>query len=113
MGNCRLVFEVSLISDIHLSWEFRSFADYIQGRLCQRNSGLGASNATHQAYQFHAPLVKFPLQPCERPQLRGAHGSKICRVREENGPLIADPLMKVNLAMGGLSPEIGCRDPEA
>ena len=41
-------------------------------------------------------------------ELGGAHRGEVLRVREQDRPLVADPLVEVDLAFGGLGLEIGC-----
>ena len=62
---------------------------------------------TYQTYELHASLIELRLHLRERAQLRRTHGSKVGRVREQNGPFVADPLMKINVALGGFGGEVG------
>ena len=42
-----------------------------------------------------------------------AYGCEVCRVREENSPRVADPLVELNRSLCGLSFEIGSDRTEA
>jgi hypothetical protein len=60
--------------------------------------------------QFHPTLGKRGLILCQSRQLGGAYGSVVFRMREKDGPFVADPLMKIDEAGCRLSLEIrGCR----
>lgn len=62
---------------------------------------------THQSDHLDTPLVELILQLGERTQFRGTNGSEVGRVREQDGPVVADELVEVNLALGGQSLEVG------
>ena len=73
-----------------------------------RVDGVGA-----QADQLDVALCEFGLEFCEGAQLGGADGGVIFRVREENGPGIADEFVEVNGAIGGVGLEVGRGGAEA
>lgn len=52
-------------------------------------------------------LLKFVLQGSKGTKLRGANRCEVRGVGEEDGPAVADELVEVNVAMGGLGCEIG------
>ena len=55
------------------------------------------------------PLLKFGLESGHVTELGGADGSEVFRVGKQDCPTIADPVMKVNLALRGLSSKVrGC-----
>jgi hypothetical protein len=51
-------------------------------------------------------LLKFAIELGESTKLGGADGSKISGVREDDGPFVANKLVEVNGAIGGLSFEV-------
>lgn len=63
--------------------------------------------ATYKTNQLDATLCEFGLEFGECTQLSGAYWGVILWVREENDPLVADELVEVNVAIGGLSLEVG------
>ena len=73
-----------------------------------RVDGVGA-----QADQLDVALCEFGLEFREGAQLGGADGGVIFRVREENGPGIADEFVEVNGAIGGVGLEVGRGGAEA
>ena len=62
--------------------------------------------------QFHSTLGKFWLVSCQRREFGGAHWSIVLRMREENGPLVANPFMEVDDARRCLGLEIRGDRPE-
>jgi hypothetical protein len=59
-----------------------------------------------QAHQLDAALVEFRLQLCESAELGGANRREILRVREQKCPAITDPVVELDLSLGGLCFEI-------
>lgn len=64
-------------------------------------------DTTYKTNHLDASLLEFFLLLGKCSQFRRADRSEISRVREENGPAVADPLMEVNFAESGLGPEVG------
>src|ERR1019366_7210575 len=68
--------------------------------------------ATHgvdtKADDLTVPRCKAWFELGHIAQFGGANGSKVFRMREQNGPPIANPFMKVDLTLRGLSGEIRC-----
>ena len=62
-----------------------------------------------QADDLAVALVEFGLQAGHVAQFRGAHRSKILRVRKQDRPPVADPLVKVDRSLRGFGREIGGR----
>jgi hypothetical protein len=56
--------------------------------------------------QLDAALVEFRLQLCQHAEFGGADRGKILRVREQQRPAVADPVMELDLAIGGFGLEI-------
>lgn len=61
-----------------------------------------------QADQLDTALGKLGLELGEGAQLGGADRGVILRVGEEDDPPVADELMEVNGALGGIGLEVGC-----
>src|SRR5262249_43995634 len=59
-------------------------------------------------------LVELGLQPGHITELGGAYRGEVLRMREENRPAVADPVVKANRPLGRFSCEIRCFriDPE-
>jgi hypothetical protein len=55
-----------------------------------------------------AAFVEFRLQPGHVAELRGADGREILRMRKKDSPVIANPLMEVDGALGGFRGKVGC-----
>lgn len=72
-------------------------------------SSMSLDRIRRQSDQFHATLGELRLILCQSRQLCGAHGSVVFRMREQDGPFVANPLMEVDEAQGGLSLEIRSR----
>lgn len=68
---------------------------------CVRRDGVGG-----QADQLNAALGELGLELGEGAELGGADGSVIFGVGEEDSPAIADELVEVDWAVGGLSLEV-------
>jgi hypothetical protein len=56
--------------------------------------------------QPDAALVEFGLKLCQGTEFSGADRGKILRVREQQRPAIADPVMELDLAVGSFGLEI-------
>lgn len=52
-------------------------------------------------------LVKLGLEAGNNTELGGADGGEVCGVREENGPGVADEIVELDGALGGLGVEVG------
>jgi hypothetical protein len=72
-------------------------------------SSMSFDGIRRESDQFHATLGELRLILCQSRQLCGAHGSIVFRMREQDGPFVANPLMEVDEAQGGLSVEIWSR----
>jgi hypothetical protein len=72
-----------------------------------RPFGVILNRVDRKADHLDAALVEFRLEPGDRAQFGGADRREILGVREENGPVVADPLMKLNDPLCGLGREIG------
>src|SRR5690348_8313563 len=58
------------------------------------------------ADDLRVALVEFGLQARHRAELRRADGGEVLRMRKQNGPGIADPVVESNLALRGVRREI-------
>jgi hypothetical protein len=56
--------------------------------------------------QLDTTLCEFWLKLCESSELSGANWSIIFGVGEENNPVVANELMKIDWAIGGLGLEV-------
>jgi hypothetical protein len=59
-----------------------------------------------EADYFDIASVEFRFQPRAFTKFGGANGSEILWMRKQNGPTVADPLMKTNRAVGCVGCEI-------
>ena len=59
-----------------------------------------------QPDQLDAALVEFRLQLGERAEFGGADRGEILRMREQQRPAVADPVVELDLALGGFGLEI-------
>ena len=57
-------------------------------------------------HQLDAALVEFRLQPGQRAEFGGADRGEILRMREQQRPAVADPVVEFDLAFGGFGLEI-------
>src|SRR5215472_9706868 len=64
-----------------------------------RPSGMAIDGVYRKADDFHPALVKLGLELRHIAQFRRANGREILRVREQNAPLVAEPLVEVNPAL--------------
>lgn len=62
---------------------------------------------TNQSNHLHTTLLKLIFQLGESAELGRANGSEVGRVREEDGPAVADELVEVDLALGSQCLEVG------
>lgn len=60
-----------------------------------------------QPNQLDASLVELRLQLGEGAQFGGAHGGEVGGVGEQDGPLVADPVVEVDFPLGGVDVEVG------
>ncbi len=72
------------------------------------------SPLTVAAHRVHAetdnlgvPLLEFRLQAGHVTQFRGAHGRKVFGMREQDGPAVTDPFVKIYRALRSFGSEIG------
>lgn len=106
IGNWRLVEATSLISSTHFPWERRSLALCSEPRISwwKEHNPRGLPYKTNH---LNIPLLKFVLELSKSTEFGRANRGEIGRVREKDGPAIPDELVEVNLAMCGLSIEVG------
>ena len=71
-----------------------------------RPFGVLVDGVDGKAHQFDAAFVEFRLQFCERTEFGGADRCEILGMREQQCPAIADPIVELDLAFGGLGLEI-------
>jgi hypothetical protein len=64
-------------------------------------------DSTHQSNHLDTAFVELILKPGKRAQFRCTHRGEIGRVGEQDGPLVADELVEVNLTLGGQGREVG------
>jgi hypothetical protein len=69
-------------------------------------SSVALDGVGREANQLDATLGELWLELGESTQLGGADGSVVLWVGEENNPFVADELMEVDWALGGLSLEV-------
>ena len=67
---------------------------------------MAADRVGRQAEQLDAALGELGLETGELAELGGANGSVVLGVREEYEPVVANVLVKVNGALGGLGLEV-------
>src|SRR5262249_34089778 len=60
-----------------------------------------------QADDLHVALLELGLEARHRTQLRRADRGEVLGVREQDGPLVPHPVVKAELAFGGLGGECG------
>jgi hypothetical protein len=106
MGNWRLVLDSSLMSDIHLSCDERSFALCITYYV-NYWSDLLSSGDSYQSNHLDLPLLKLIPHLRKGAELRRAYWSEVCWVAEEDGPAVAEPLVEVDVALGCFCLEVG------
>src|SRR5206468_4419974 len=61
--------------------------------------GVVADRIDAEPDDLGAPLVEFGLETRHVPELGGAHGCEILRVREEHRPGVADPVVETNASV--------------
>ncbi|MCY1350079.1 hypothetical protein D9M69_363020 [compost metagenome] len=66
-----------------------------------------ADRVDGKAHHLGVALVELGLEPGHVAQLGGADRGEVLRVGEQDGPLVADPLVEVEGAFGGFCGEIG------
>ena len=71
-------------------------------------SSVGLDRVSREADQLHAALSEFRLELCEGAQFCGADRCVVFWVGEQNNPVVANELVEVNGALGGLGLEVGC-----
>src|SRR5207253_9038151 len=70
-------------------------------------TGVVAHRVDAQADDLGVAPVEVRLESRHIAQLRRAHGREVLRVREQDRPFVADPLVKMDRALGRLGGEIG------
>lgn len=63
--------------------------------------GIEMEGATNQADHLDAPLIELILKLGKSAEFGGADGGEVGRVREENGPAVANEFVEIDLAVGG------------
>jgi len=61
-----------------------------------------------QSDDFHISAVELRLDPCHIAEFGRADRSEVLRVREQDGPGVADPIMKAHPPISGFRLEIRC-----
>lgn len=62
-----------------------------------------------QADNFAVTPSELRLKLGQVSQFRGTHWREVLRMRKQNGPSVADPVVKIHGARGGFGRKIGCR----
>ena len=70
-------------------------------------AAVGLDGVGGEADELSAALGELGLELGEGAELGGAHGGVVLWVREEDHPLVADELVEVDVAAGGLGLEVG------
>src|ERR1035438_2068339 len=70
---------------------------------------LGGHGSRAQADDLDVALGEFRLHACHGAQFGGADRREVFGVREQDGPTVADPVVKVDRPLRGFSGEIGGR----
>lgn len=70
-------------------------------------AAVGLDGVGGEADELRAALGELGLELGEGAELGGAHGGVVLGVREEDHPLVADELVEVDVAAGGLGLEVG------
>ena len=96
------------MSSIHLPWDTRSFAD-CESQHSQNGCGIG----TYQSNELDIALLEFTFQLCECAELCRAYWGEVCWVRKQDCPFVANPLVKVDIAMRSFGLEVGCNASES
>ena len=68
---------------------------------------VAADGVGREADELDAALLELGLEASHLTELGGAHGCVVLGVGEEDGPVVADELVEVNGALGGLGLEVG------
>lgn len=68
---------------------------------------VGVDGVGRETNQLGSTLGELWLELREGTELGGADGSVVLGVREEDNPLVANPLVEVDGALGGLGLEVG------
>lgn len=74
---------------------------------------VGLDGVGREANQLDAALGELGLELGKGAELGGADGGVVLGVGEEDDPAVADELVEVNLALGGLGLEVGGLGAEA
>lgn len=99
------------MSLIHLSWLPRSLADYI--RTSANVQDIPQCVSSYQANHLDIPLLKLIFQFGECTELRRTDWGEVGRVREQDRPFPAKPLVKVYVSLSSLCGEVRCFRPES
>lgn len=76
---------------------------------CQFNAhGTACSRRCHNYQTDHldATLLELALQLGESTKLGGADRGEVCRVGEQNGPTVVEPLVEVEVALFNFEPSV-------
>jgi hypothetical protein len=68
---------------------------------------VGVHRVDREPDALDLALVELALQARHVPELGGAHRGVVARVREQDGPLVSDPVVEFDRALGGLGGEVG------
>ena len=68
---------------------------------------VAAQRVGRETNQLDAALVELGLEACHLAELGGAHGRVVLGVGEQDDPVVADELVEVDGALGGLGLEVG------
>src|SRR5579872_4592522 len=71
-----------------------------------RPFGVAVDRVDRETYQLDTAFVELRLQFGQRAKFSGADRSEVFRVREQQRPAVADPVVEFDLAFGGLGLEI-------
>ena len=66
-----------------------------------------STRVDRQADDLHVALVELGLELGDVAELGGADRREVLRVGEQHAPAVAEPLVEVDLALGGLGGEVG------
>ena len=75
--------------------------------------GMRVDGVGGQADEFDAAFGEFGLELRKGAEFGGAHGGVVFRVGEEDDPFVADELVEIDGAVGGVGLEVGGGGTEA
>jgi hypothetical protein len=76
-------------------------------------SSVRFNSVGRETDQLDTTLGELGLKLCEGAELGGADGRVVFGVGEQDNPVVADELVEVNRALGGLGLEVGCNGSQA